>query len=98
MLKSIAVATVLAASFVLTAPSSVAFAQQKGAIGVPDGLQVLKSTRRADSNGINFCTSKGGTVKVDLSTCKVRTPDGGGRDCSGACFGSDGKKIVPADI
>jgi hypothetical protein len=29
-----------------------------------------------------------------MSTCKVRTPDGGGRGCSGACFGADGKKIV----
>ena len=84
MLKSFVLATVLAA---VSVP---AFAAEKGAIGVPDGLQVLKANRRADSNGVNFCASKGGTVKVDMSTCKVRTPDGGGRGCSGACFGADG--------
>lgn len=89
MLKTIVIATTIVACTV-----SVALAQekQKAAIGVPDGLQVLKANRAPQATGVEWCASKGGAVQVIMSTCKVRTPDGGGRSCSAGCF-VDGKRI-----
>lgn len=90
MLKSLVVLTALFAS-----TAAFAAEKEKVAIGVPEGLKVLKANRNAEADAGRYCASKGGTVQVDMTTCKVRTPDGGGRSCSAACFGSDGKRIGP---
>lgn len=91
MLKFTVVALTLVVSTLTASAQSAPATGEKGKLWTPPGLELKNVNRTPSSNAHAYCTSRGGMIGPDMSTCQ-KDAQGNFRGCRGACL-VDGKPI-----